>query len=97
MRYFGPYQIVQKLGMVAYKLALPEEAKIHPVFHVSVLKLYHGSILGSIVPLSILTDAKGPLIHPEVVLQARTILRNSKSIKKLLVSWQGLPLSEASW
>ena len=38
-RYVGPYKILQRVGEVAYKLALPVElASIHPVFHVSMLK-----------------------------------------------------------
>ena len=37
-KYYGPYQIMQKIGSVAYNLELPPTTKIHPVFHVSCLK-----------------------------------------------------------
>ena len=38
-RYVGPYEILKRVGKVAYELKLPNEfASIHPVFHVSMLK-----------------------------------------------------------
>ena len=37
-RFFGPFQIVQRIGEVANKVALPEGCPIHPMFHVSYLR-----------------------------------------------------------
>ena len=38
-RYIGPFEIISRVGPVAYKLQLPIELnKVHPVFHVSNLK-----------------------------------------------------------
>ena len=40
-RYMGPYEIVERIGEVAYRLRLPPKlARIHDVFHVSILRKY---------------------------------------------------------
>ena len=40
-RYIGPYEILSKVGPVAYKLKLPPElSRIHDTFHVSMLRKY---------------------------------------------------------
>ena len=41
-RFIGSYEILERIGLVAYHLALPPElTKLHNVFHVSILHRYH--------------------------------------------------------
>ena len=39
-KFAGPFPVVKQVFDDAYKLALPPEIKVHPVFHVSLLKEY---------------------------------------------------------
>ena len=42
-RYIGPFEVLKRVGEVAYELALPPGLSgVHLVFHVSMLKRYHG-------------------------------------------------------
>ncbi|OIT06257.1 hypothetical protein A4A49_52619 [Nicotiana attenuata] len=54
---------IKRIGQVAYKLGLPEVARIHPVFHVSVLKLCVGEPAQQITPLRLSNFAE-PGIEP---------------------------------
>ena len=41
LRFIGPYEVLERIGPVAYRLALPLElAKLHDVFHVSMSRRY---------------------------------------------------------
>ena len=40
-RYIGPFEILERIGMVAYRLALPPNlSQVHPMFHISMLMKY---------------------------------------------------------
>ena len=39
-RYCGPFEVLKRIGPVAYRLAFPASTRAHNVFHVSLLKKY---------------------------------------------------------
>jgi hypothetical protein len=72
-RYFGPYEIESKISEVAYKLKLPANSSVHPIFHVSLLKKVQGNITPKFIPL--LVDI--PYVQtPEMVLDRRACTKD---------------------
>jgi hypothetical protein len=93
-RFFGHFQILQKVGDVAYKLALPASSLIHPVFHVSRLKKDVDS--KHQVTASVPSELSS-LQVPERVLQRRLVARGAKTIMQVLIKWSALPESLSTW
>ncbi|KAL0409942.1 UNVERIFIED_CONTAM: UDP-glycosyltransferase 86A1 [Sesamum latifolium] len=94
-RYFGPFRISRQIGPVAFELELPVGARIHPVFHVSLLKPYHGPLPESIgqLPPDIMKDQGGR--QPFRILGRRD--DNQLGGAQVLVQWEGQDPSDASW
>ncbi|KAD4384249.1 hypothetical protein E3N88_24417 [Mikania micrantha] len=96
-RFYGPYLITKKVGPVAYELALPEDSRIHPVFHVSMLKPARGAVPTTPVsPLPITNDWEVDL-QPAKILSHRWRPVHTSTVLELLVSWATRPLEEATW
>jgi len=82
------------VGQVAYKLALPAHSTIHPVFHVSQLK----KAVGADQQVSPVLPSDFSLkLAPEQVLQTRLARRGTASVQQVLVKWNNLPTSLATW
>ena len=43
-RYLGPFEVIEKLSPLVYKLKLPKSMKIHPVVHISKLRLWRDDL-----------------------------------------------------
>uniref|UniRef100_A0A2N9EMM8 RNA-directed DNA polymerase n=1 Tax=Fagus sylvatica TaxID=28930 RepID=A0A2N9EMM8_FAGSY len=89
-KFYGPYKVIQRVGMVAYKLELLERACIHPVFHVSFLKAKLGKTITPILRLPPI-DALGHLApQPTKILETRTIKkRRLPAVTEVHVQWEG--------
>ncbi|MCI14792.1 hypothetical protein A2U01_0035924, partial [Trifolium medium] len=85
------------IGAVAYKLQLPVEARIHPVFHVSQLKPYIGTASTPYMPLPLTTTALGPILQPEAILDNRTVVQGSEASHHVLVKWCNVDEAHATW
>ena len=86
-KYFGPYQILQKIGKVAYKLKLPEGAKIHPVFHVSLLKKKVGDHTTPILQLPNVDEQGHLRVEPVAVIDRRIVKRKNAATVQWLIHW----------
>ncbi|GJR08521.1 putative RNA-directed DNA polymerase [Tanacetum coccineum] len=70
-KYYGPFKIVAKVGEVSYKLEVPTDSQIHPMFHVSQLKKFRRTIshVSSVLPH---LDSTGVIaLEPIAVLDKR--------------------------
>eukprot|EP00253_Pinus_taeda_P032871 PITA_32871 len=86
----------QHIGEVAYKLALPRTAKIHPVFHVSCLKKVIGN--NCRIQTSLLeVDEEGSIwLQPEQVLDTRERHLRGHT-KEVLIKWKDTSPEDATW
>ncbi|XP_038680940.1 uncharacterized protein LOC119981870 [Tripterygium wilfordii] len=98
-RYIGPFEIIQRVGPVAYRLALqPKLSKLHDVFHVSALRKY-------------VYDESHVLTEPQVDLEEslkfdtepveiqdfqEKHLRN-KTVRMVRVLWRNKMFEEITW
>jgi transposase InsO family protein len=97
-RFIGPYQIIQKISPVAYKLAIPDTLKIHPVFHVSILRPYTDP--DSITHRSPSSPPPAPISiqdHDEFEVERILDHRKQHNHQEYLVKWVGYPDHDASW
>jgi hypothetical protein len=96
-KYYGPYHISKRIGMMAYELKLPEGSLIHPVFHVSLLKRKIGDaiIMSSKLPVS---DKEGRMqIVPIAILDRKLMKKGNGAATVVLVQWSNLYQEDATW
>ena len=93
------YEILERIGLVAYRLALPSElAKLHNVFHVSMLRKYrydesHILLVQDVQVQSNFTYDE----EPKVILALEVKQLRNKQVPLVKVLWQHHGMKEATW
>ncbi|CDJ67398.1 Pol protein, related [Eimeria necatrix] len=100
-RYRGPFEIIERIGTVAYRLALPLTYECRNAFHVSQL-FPHRSRPPEFVPQE--ADAAWPPIrdaanNPTEEREVDYIMdqRGSGADAQYLIKWRGTPEDQATW
>ncbi|KAA3466460.1 DNA/RNA polymerases superfamily protein [Gossypium australe] len=76
-RFIGPYEVIERIGPVAYQLALPIELeRIHNVFHVSMLRRYQSD------PSHVISPTKVE-IRPDMSYGEESIKILARKVKQL--------------
>ena len=98
-RYVGPFEILERVGKAAYRLALPPSmSNLHDVFHVSMLRKYMSD------PSYVLPDREVE-ISPDIryeepavaILDRKEKLLRNKTIPLVKVLWKKHSAEEATW
>nr|XP_048329345.1 uncharacterized protein LOC125422322 [Ziziphus jujuba var. spinosa] len=98
-RYIGPYEITERIGPVAYRLALPEElARVHNVFHVSMLRKYIADPSHVLETPNIeLREDLSYVEQPVQILDREERVLRNKTIPLVKVLWRNHLIEEATW
>ena len=100
-KYVGPFKILKMITPVTARLELPETMKIHPVFHISLLRKFTKRPEELQQPEE---QAPSPITvqdHEEFEVEEildRIVRKCGRGIsKRYLVKWKGYPLDDATW
>ncbi|GKF14364.1 putative reverse transcriptase domain-containing protein, partial [Tanacetum coccineum] len=98
-RYVGPFKVLEKVGEVAYKLALPEElSRVHNTFHVSNLKKCHADEPLDVPLDGLHLDDKLHFVEELVDIVRREVKRLKRSrIPFVKVRWNSKRGPEFTW
>jgi hypothetical protein len=96
-KFFGPFPVEQRIGELAYKLTLPADARIHPVFHVSQLKPFTPDHTPVFSELPRPPDLSAVTVEPAVILDRRMRRKGNNPVIQLKIQWSSLPADAATW
>jgi hypothetical protein len=98
-RFIGPFEITQKVGKLAYRIALPPNLiGMHDVFHISMLRKYiaNPDVIVEYEPLEI-QEGLTYVEEPVKIMDKKEQVLRTKTISIVKVLWHNHGVEEASW
>ena len=98
-RVIWPFEILKRIGTVAYQLALPPSMSgVHEVFHVSMLRKYTPDPAHVVDWGQIGVDTDGTFEEgPVCILDSRDQVLRRKTVRLVRVLWQHYGVEESTW
>ncbi|GJV87673.1 putative nucleotidyltransferase, ribonuclease H [Tanacetum coccineum] len=98
-RFIGPFKILDRVGEVSYRLALPPQlSHVHNVFHVSLLRGYKYHPLHVVsYPFDQIREDLSYTEEPESILDHQDRVMRNKTIPFVKILWRNHPEREATW
>ena len=98
-RYIGPFEVLERVGTVAYRLALPPSlSSIHEVFHVSMLRKYTPDPTHIVDWGELVVDVDGTFEEgPMRIMDSREQVLRGKTVRLVKVLWKHRGVEEATW
>ena len=94
-KWIGPFEIVQVVGPVAYKLKMNPGWRVHPVFHVSLLEPYRSD--GRVQPPPPPIELEGALEYEVESILSHRFRGRRHPRASYLVAWKGYGPEHNSW
>nr|GEV20930.1 hypothetical protein [Tanacetum cinerariifolium] len=96
--FIGPFEILDRVGEVSYRLALPPQlSHVHDVFHVSLLRGYKYHPLHVISYLLQIRTDLSYVEEPDAILDRQDRVMRKKTIPFVKILWRNHPEREATW
>jgi hypothetical protein len=97
LKYFGPYQVLDRIGQIAYRIQLLVGSQVHLVFHVSQLKPFTPdfTLVFSELPSAPQLDLLE--LELELILDRLLSKKGNAVVTQILIKWTSLPNDLATW
>ena len=96
-KFFRPYTVVEKIGLMAYKLDLPESSRVHPVFHVSQLNPFAPDYSLVFAELPRVQDLSASTTEHVKILERRMMKHGDAPVVQLKIQWSSSSPDSATW